>query len=44
MIGATRESTNKTMKIFKDQGIILWDKGYIIVKDKEKLIKYIGPI
>ncbi len=44
MIGATRESVNKTMKIFKEEGIIGWHKGYIRIIDKEKLISYAGPI
>ena len=38
MLGATRESTNKSLRLLQDQGVITYDRGgYIIVTDVKTL-------
>ena len=38
MLGATRESTNKSLKVLQDQGVITYDRsGYITVTDVKTL-------
>jgi CRP-like cAMP-binding protein len=37
MVGATRESVNKQLKVLREQGLIKTEKGYIEILDRERL-------
>jgi len=42
LIGATRESVNRMLHAFKEQGIVNASRGYLIVEDKERLKEITG--
>ncbi len=41
MLGVTRESINKNIRSLEERGIIIYNKGYIVVKDNELLEKIV---
>lgn len=41
-IGTSRESLGRSLKYFKDQGLISVDRGAITIIDKERLLKFLG--
>jgi len=37
MSGASRESVNKQMRVWEEEGLVLFDKGFITIRKKEEL-------
>jgi CRP-like cAMP-binding protein len=44
LVGATRESINKQMRAWTEQGIVVTDAGYILIREPEALEKLAGCV
>jgi len=44
LVGTTRESINKLLRAWTEEGLITVDHGYIIIRDRRELEKLAGAV